>query len=268
MELANFSTIKFIQEGPIAKIILNRPDCLNAMNHQMGLEILEVLQHLKDDDKTRVVIITGNGKAFCSGGDIRAMTEYEKENPGETVADFFRKMTIYLHSAISEIRRLNQIVISGVNGPASGAGFSLALASDLVYAGQSAKFHQAYTKIGLVADGGSTYFLPRLVGFHKSMEFCLLADLIDAKEAKRLGIVNEIFSDQNLVDEVSKIAIRLSKGASQALGRTKALLNRSLVESLETQMENERQGIIASSQTPDFKEGVSAFLQKRPPKFE
>ena len=267
MDLSKLSTIKFSKEDRIGKIILNRPDRFNAMNHEMGLEILDLLEHLKDSDEVRVIIITGAGAAFCSGGDIKAMSNYEKDHPGETVSDFFKKMTIYLHSAISEIRRLNKIVIAAVNGPASGAGFSLALASDLVYAGSSAKFHQAYTKIGLVADGGSTYFLPRLVGFHKAAELCLLADLIDAQEAKRLGIVNDVFPDDRLMEEVEKVAKRIAQGASKAFARTKELLNRSLLESLETQMENERQGIIASSQTPDFREGIAAFLEKRPPKF-
>lgn len=258
----NYETIIFKKEDGIATITLNRPDRLNAITIQMAEELLDVIDDCHRDADVRAVVISGAGRAFCSGADIKS--DASTASPPEHIA----KITEILHRLILEIRNLKKPVIASIRGHASGAGFSLVMACDLAIASENAKFNLAFVKIGLVPDLGATYFLPRLAGAKKSNELFFTGDFIDAKEAENIGIVNKVVSDEDLERETMKLAARLAKGPTLAIGRTKALINEGFTNTLKTQMENERQNQIMSAGTEDYAEGVSAFLEKREPKFK
>lgn len=262
-----FETILWEVKDGVARITLNRPNQLNALNIPLCREVTSALEICRSDSAVRCVILTGTGRAFCSGGDVKQMLESTDRSAGEG-SRFLRELVFYLHGMMSAIRRLEKPVIAAVNGAASGAGFSLALACDLVVAAEGARFNQAYVKIGLSVDGGSSYFLPRHLGMKKAAELFFTGDMIDAPTALELGIVNRVVPAAELGSTVGELASRLAAGATRAMGRTKMLLNSSATESLETQMEIERQLIGQSALSEDFAEGIRAFAEKRTPRFK
>jgi 2-(1,2-epoxy-1,2-dihydrophenyl)acetyl-CoA isomerase len=241
-------------------ITLNRPKAYNALNRELAAQLLDALIRCDEDEAVRAVVITGKGSSFCSGGDIKQMMT-AAESDGHAGA-FLKTLTVNLHEAIATMAHMSKPVIMAVNGAAAGAGFSLAIAGDLVLAADNARFTVAYTAIGLAPDGSSTFTLPRLIGPKRAFELIYTNQVLSASEAKELGLVNQVFH------QVREFAIGIAKGPTAALGYAKKLLTLSAQSSLETQMEHERRAIAACGRTADFREGADAFFAKRPPKFQ
>ncbi len=258
-----YETILFSQEGAVATVALNRPEAMNAINLKMGEELVDCMERCVENPSVRAVILTGRGRAFFAGADLRQV----KDNLGDA-PNFLKQLIRYLHPAVSAIRSMPKPVICAVNGVAAGAGFSLALTCDIVIAAESSRFTMAYVNIGLNPDGSSTFFLPRLVGLQRASYLFLTGDLVDARKGMELGFVNQVVKDEELMSVTNTLATKLAAGPTLAMGRAKELINRSLTESLETQMEHENRAIAASAATEDFKEGVSAFLEKRQPDYK
>lgn len=252
-----------VKDG-VGWITLNRPDAFNALDLKMTGELCAVARSFATDPAIRTVVLTGAGKAFCGGGNVKEMAKFIDDG---SIVDFMQELTLRLHIFISEIVRMPKPVIAAVNGTAAGAGFSMSMACDLTLAAKSARFVMAYTNIALVPDGSSTYFLPRLVGCKKAMELILLNNVLSADDAAGLGIVNRVLPDESFAEEVEALAEKLAAGPTGAYGDVKFLLQRGISESLETQMENERQMIAKNAAGPDFREGVAAFVEKRAPRF-
>ncbi len=257
----DFENIAVEKGDGIGWIFLNRPDAFNALNLPMAKELYEAGHEMGTDSEVRVVVVSGRGKAFFAGGDVKDM----RASIGSE--KFLRDLAFYLHGFVSDIARMPKPVIAAVNGTAAGAGFSLAMACDLTLAAEGARFIMAYTGIGLVPDGGSTYFLPRLVGYKRAVELALLNRPLTAREAMELGLVNVVLPEEGFLERVGQSASDLAKGPSRAFGDCKRLLRLGMMESLETQMEHERRMIMTHSLDPEFAEGVSAFAEKRRPRF-
>lgn len=257
-----YSTLQFDVNANIARITLNRPDAANALNLDMSKELMQVALECSETPSIRAVIITGNGRMFCAGGDLKSFAAQ-----GEKLAYHLKEVTTYLHAAVSRFTRMDAPVIGAVNGTAAGAGMSLACSCDLVLAAESAKFTMAYTRAGLTPDGSSTYFLPRIVGLKRALELTMTNRLLTAQEAEQWGIVTKVVPDADLQVEVNALAAQLAAAATGALGATKRLLHNAWNDSLETQMELEAQAIALRAHTADGVEGIGAFLEKRAPKF-
>jgi len=247
----------------VATITLNRPDAFNALTLAFARELFSAVLEVGEDPGVRCVVITGAGKAFCGGGDVKEFTQSLPR-----IGVLLKELTTYIHGAVSRLVRAPKPVITAVNGVAAGGGFSLALAGDLVVAAESARFTMAYSRIGATPDGSSSYWLPRLVGVRRAAELFYTNRVLTAKEAMEWGIVTRVVPDAELSDSVRRLAGELAQGPTLALGRGKLLFHSSTTESLETQMELESQLIAASGHTEDFAEGVRAFVEKRPPAFK
>ena len=260
-----YGTIRVAKAESIATITLNRPETLNAFNPSMGEDLLNALQACGQDDGVRVVILGGEGRAFCAGGDVKEMAASLKE--GKAVR-FFQRLIPLLHPILVEMTRMPKPIIGRVHGFASGYGMSLALGCDLVVAGESTRFNMAYVFVGLAPDGGSSFFLPRLVGTKRALEMLFTGDTIDAREAERLGMVNRVVPDTELEQATLELARKLAQGPLLAMAEAKELVYRGLGETLERQLENEREAIVRSATTQDFGEGVSAFVEKQRPTFQ
>jgi 2-(1,2-epoxy-1,2-dihydrophenyl)acetyl-CoA isomerase len=247
----------------IATITLNRPDAFNAFNLALGREIFDAALEVDEDRGVRCVVITGAGKAFCAGGDVK---DFADNLP--RIGALVKELTTYLHGAVSRLVRSPKPVITAVNGVAAGGGFSLALSGDLVIAAESARFTMAYSKIAATPDGSSTYFLPRLIGVRRALELHYTNRVLTAGEALEWGLVNRVVPDAELKTAVQKLAAELAQGPTAAFGAGKLLFHQSTHESLETQMELEAQAIARSGYTEDFKNGVTAFANKKAPTFQ
>lgn len=258
-----YKNIVFTKSDGIAELMMNRPDVLNALGFEMLDEMVDAVVHCYRDEDVRALILTGTGPAFSAGGDVKAMHRILDDDPSV----FFRRLVLPLNGLISSLQRLPKPVVGAVNGVAAGAGFSCALACDYVLASDQARFVSAYTGIGISPDGGLTYWLPRLIGTKRAMELILTNRALDASAALEMGLVNRVVPPDQLMEEARREARALAQGPTQAFGRTKVLINFSGGESLETQMELERQTMAEVSGTGDFKEGVRAFVEKRAPVF-
>jgi 2-(1,2-epoxy-1,2-dihydrophenyl)acetyl-CoA isomerase len=259
-----YQTIAFNVEGSIAKIALNRPEALNAINVEMAQELTKVFEEIKTRDDVRAVILTGTGRAFCSGGDLKQMASVLDKDP----ANFFAAPLEIYNNLIISMRELPKPIIAAVNGLATGAGFNLALACDVRLAGEGARFSQAFIRVGLIPDCGGTFFLPRIVGWAKAMELMLTAELLDAEQAKQLGVVNIVVKDSELEASAGFFASQAADLPTLTVGRLKKLLNASHNSSLEEQLKLEAEMQIGCAGTEDFAEGVKAFVGKRAPKFK
>ncbi len=245
----------------ILKITFNRPQLLNALDMEMRAELKAVLGILSEDPGIRALILTGTGKAFCAGGDIRTMQVPMPDLAG-------RKRLKDLHVWLKTLINLEIPVIAAVNGIAAGAGCSLAMASDLIIATEESKFVLPFVKVGLIPDSGSLYFLPRLVGLPRAKELMFTGRAVAASEALALGLVNEVAPAGQLISRAEELARELARGAGKAIALTKRLLNLSLSSDLESILEFEALGQDICFGTEDFEEGAKAFLEKRKPVFK
>ena len=255
----SLETLEYEVADEVAILTLNRPQAYNALNLQLGRDLLEAAIEADEDRAVRCIVLTGSGQAFCAGGDVKDFAAN-----ADRIAVFIKQLTIYLHGAISRLARSPKPVLMAVNGAAAGAGMSLALAGDMVVAAESARFSLAYSRIGAAPDGSSTYYLPRLAGYRRAMDLYLTNRVLTAGEALGWGLVNRVHPDAQFQAEVAKLARELAQGPTFAIGRAKQLFLHSTEESLETQMELEAQAIAASSRTEDFRAGVDAFARKQP----
>lgn len=252
--------IKSRIESGIYRITLNRPEVYNSFNRTMALEMQDALDEAAEDDAVRCLIITGEGKAFCAGQDLKEAIDEEGPGLRKIVEEHFNPI-------IRKIRGIEKPVIAAVNGAAAGAGANIVLACDLAVAKESAYFLQAFSKIGLIPDSGGTFFLPRLVGLQRATALTMLAEKLPAKEAEKIGLIYKAVSDDVFEAEVNALAEQLASMPTRGLGLTKKAFNASLSNDLETQLDVEEQLQYTASQTHDYQEGVQAFLEKRKPKF-
>jgi 2-(1,2-epoxy-1,2-dihydrophenyl)acetyl-CoA isomerase len=254
-----WETILFTAADGVATLTLNRPDKLNALSDQLHLDIADALGMVETDPALRALIITGAGRGFCSGADL---SERLGRQGGTKDA-----LDRHYHPRLHRLRSLKKPVIAAVNGPAAGAGMSLALACDIVIAAQSATFIQAFTRIALVPDAGSTFFLPRLIGTARAKGLTLLAEPLGAAQAEAWGLIWKAVPDDKLMAEATALATKLAQGPTFALGLTKTAIDASLENDLDSQLALERDFQQAASNSQDFREGVTAFLEKRPARF-
>jgi 2-(1,2-epoxy-1,2-dihydrophenyl)acetyl-CoA isomerase len=266
-ELAQaYETVNLHRREGAAIIELNRPETMNAWNKQFGIDLLAAVQRCADDDEVRAVCITGAGRGFSSGADLRAMDNHDLTPDGKP--DVRKRLTEDYHPIIEGLRLMPKPVVAAVNGPAVGIGLSLALASDIIVAKESAYFLLAFVNIGLVPDGGSSLFVPERVGFTRAIEMALLGERVAAPQALEWGLINRVYSDDAFQAEVDALVDRLAAGPTRSYAGTKRQLNRWVFERMESQLELEAdiQQEMASSQ--DFVEGVLAFVQKRGAEFK
>ena len=249
-------------ENKIATLTLNRPEVFNSFNREMALLLQDELDACEKNPEVRAIVLTGSGKAFCAGQDLKEVTSPEL-NPG-----FKKILEEHYNPIISRIRNIEKPIIGAINGVAAGAGANIALACDVVVASENASFIQAFSKIGLVPDSAGTFFLPRLIGFQKASALMMLGDKVSAMEAEKLGMVYKVVTPENFMEEVNNIASILANMPTKALGLTKCLLNNSMQNSLEEQLNLESKLQIESAQSEDYAEGVDAFVNKRKPNFK
>lgn len=245
-------------EGPIARITLSRPEAGNAIDRDMAEALRDVAIACDDDSSVRCVVLSGQGRMFCVGGDVNGF-----RRAGDRLPSFVKEVTGSLHLAASRFARMEKPLVTVVNGPAAGAGFSLAIWGDIVLAAASATFTMAYSAIGLTPDGGASWLLPRLVGLRKAQEILLLNPRMTAGEARDCGLVTRVVPDQELGHAADEIARTLASSATSALGRARRLLLESATMQLETQLELESRAIADQSRGAEGREGIAAFLEKR-----
>lgn len=245
--------------GDVAEIRFNRPEALNTINSDFAESFLEAC---KEAQSARAVVICGNGRAFMAGGELAAF-----QCPPESMAASVQSLLQPVSQGVSLLSNSNAPVIAAIHGAVAGAGFSIAMAADLVIAADATKLTLAYAKIGATPDVSGTWYLPRLVGVRKALELTLLSDVIDGTEALNLGLINRLVPMDQLMTVVHEIAQRLASGPTRAFGLTRRLLSQSFNNTLEEQLEAELQAFQECSSTVDFREGVESFLKKRQPKF-
>lgn len=256
----DYENLVVARDGGVVRVELDSTSKMNALNRRMTEELVDLTAGLADGD-VRCLVLTGSDGVFCAGGDV---TGFE----GEAPAAGFRKGASQFHDAVLNLYRAETPVVTGVNGPAVGAGFSLALLGDLVVVADGAYFQFGYPRVGLTGDGGITYTLPRIVGLRAAKRIALLNEPIDPGEAVALGIANEVVPDGDLDDRLGELAGRVADGPTVALGRTLRLLDGSLGRSAPEQLAAETDGMAHAARTDDFREGVAAFAADREPEFE
>ena len=258
-----YETVDVNRDGAAVKIALNRPDRMNAWSDGLSRDLLAVLREVAADETVRAVMLTGNGRAFCSGADL-------KDGADDAVAgklETYTTLTRWYHPIVTTIREMPKPVLTAVNGPAAGAGLSLALAGDLVVAAESAYFMLAFVGIGLVPDGGASLFVPSRVGFARAAEMAMLGERVSAAKAVDWGLINSAWPDAEFAAKADALLARLAAGPTRSYAGSKRELNHWMYDRMAAHLELEAsiQGELAAS--ADFVEGVSAFLQKRPPEF-
>ena len=246
----------------VARITLNRPESLNSLDEQLLRELAAAADECAVDDRVRAVLLTGAGKAFCAGGDLKWALEYSGRPAGA-----FHALAGQFHLAILEIRRMPKPVIAAINGVAAGGGFSLALACDFRVIETSAVLRQAYTSSGLCIDGGGSFTLPRLVGYARALEIATFDEPISAARALAWGLVTKVVDDGQALNEAFAMAKQIAGGSLNSFAWTKKLITDSFNTSFETQIENERTALEACADHPDGREGLSAFTEKRKPNY-
>ena len=248
------------QDGGVMTITLNRPDVLNAVNDQLARELHDALRQASREAAVRALVLTGAGRGFCSGQDLRGQAAEDRSYREHLRATY--------NPVILLMRTIEKPVIAAVNGVAAGAGMSLALAADLRIASEKASFIEVFARVGLIPDSGSTYLLTRLVGLGKALELCYTADPVDAQEALRLGLVNRVVSHEELLPATMALAARLAAGPTRAYGLTKRAVTHGLHAPLDAALEYEAYLQDVAGHSVDHREGVAAFLEKRTPKYE
>jgi 2-(1,2-epoxy-1,2-dihydrophenyl)acetyl-CoA isomerase len=255
-----FETITVTQEGAVATLTLHRPDKLNAFTPVMHRELLEALAEFEQNDTIRAVVLTGSGRAFCAGQDLAAVTE------GDPI-DYAALLKEGYNPLVQALVHLTKPVVAAVNGVAAGAGASLVMACDLKIASDNAAFIQSFIHVGLIPDSGSTWFLPRQVGIAKAMELALFGDRISATEAERLGLINRVVAQEDLLPEAQAWALRLASLPTKAIAMTKRAFYDGLQSSIYEALDREATLQAAAGETEDHREGIAAFLEKRKAKF-
>lgn len=255
------STVALSIAGAIATVTLDRPDAGNSMNLRFGADLLDVARRIEADGAVRAVVLTGAGRHFCFGGDLRDMVD-----SGADITEHLRVLTTNLHGALVTFMRMDAPVIAAVNGTAAGAGLGLVLMADLAIAGAGSRFTTAYTGVALTPDGCNSFLLPRAVGYKRAMELLLTNRVLKADEALAWGIVNQVVEDDEVVAAATALAGRLASGPVGAFGSVKRLLGES-EPGLEEQLRRESATISGRGTTAEAREGIAAFLAKRPPQY-
>jgi len=261
--MSQYETIGFERTGEIARITLNRPTAANGIDHVLARELAQVAALCADDPALKVVTLTGSGRFFSAGGDLKAMAAQD----GGAGA-YVKGLALDLHEAVSSFARMDALLIVAVNGTAAGAGFSLAMAGDLVLAAESAAFTMAYTRAGLSPDGGASYYLPRLIGLRRTQELMLNNRTLTAAEALDWGLLHRVVPDAELAAAAQELAARFAAGPRHANANAKKLLLVSSDHTLEEQLTREAAFISEAADDGDGQEGISAFLGKRTPAFK
>ncbi|MAB47437.1 MAG: 2-(1,2-epoxy-1,2-dihydrophenyl)acetyl-CoA isomerase [Flavobacteriaceae bacterium] len=256
------SSIQSKIENNIAWLHLNRPEVFNSFNREMALKLQSVLDDCENNQEVRAIVLTGNGKAFCAGQDLKEVTSPEL-NPG-----FKKILEEHYNPIITRIRSIKKPIIGAINGVAAGAGANIALACDIVVAHEKVSFIQAFSLIGLIPDSAGTFFLPRLIGFQKASALAMLGDKVSADDAEKMGMIYKVLPLESFEEEVNKLALKLANMPTLALGKIKEAFNQSLTNNLEDQLALESKLQIEAAQTEDYEEGVSAFVEKRKPTFK
>ena len=259
----NYETIIFEVKEQVAFITFNRPEAFNGLNLAVGKELMHAAIYCDESPAIRAVVLTGAGKAFSAGGDLKFFAGY-----GDQLSVVLKEMTVYCHAAASRLIRMDKPLITAVNGAAAGMGMSFAISGDIIIAAESASFTAAYTAAGLAPDGAMTYLLPRMIGLSRARELMLTNRRLKAQEALEWGIVNKVVPDGDLLKEAEALAKSFANGPTRSFGKVKKLLNESFSSTLETQMEQEARGIAEMARTIDGIEGVNAFVGKRRPIFK
>lgn len=257
------------REGAVSWIRLNRPAVLNALDEPTAAALLDACRSVADEGTdeggqgpTRVLVIAGNGRGFMAGGDVGRFNDDPTAAPAVAGA-----IIAHLHEAVRILDRLDVPVLASVHGPVAGAGMSLATAADLCIAADDAKFTMAYARIGATPDGSGSFHLPRLVGLRRAMELAMLSEVIDAAEALRIGLVNRVVPAADLAAETAKLAERLAAGPTLAYAGIRHLMRQSFTQTLDGQLDAERDRFLSTAETADFREGIAAFTAKRRPDF-
>ena len=259
--MSNNSILLKIEQN-VAYITLNRPEVFNSFNREMALQLQSILDDCESNNAVRAIVLSGNGKAFCAGQDLKEVTDPDL-NPG-----FKKILEEHYNPIITRIRSIKKPIIGAINGVAAGAGANIALACDIVVAHEKVSFIQAFSLIGLVPDSAGTFFLPRLIGFQKALALAILGDKVSAEEAERLGMIYKMIPLESFEDEVGKLALKLANMPTKALGMIKELFNQSMTNDLESQLALESKFQIEAAQSEDYREGVAAFIEKRKPNFK
>jgi len=252
-----YKCLIYSTEDNVATIFLNRPESMNAVNLELATELTDCLARCANDEEVRAVILTGEGNGFCAGADVN----YMQKTPSRAYA--MRTIIMRFHAAISSVHHMPKPVIAAVNGAATGGGFGLALASDIVIAAEGTRFGTAYLAMGLSGDSGISFFLSRAFGIHRAKRLLFTSEMLDATAAKEIGFVSQIVKREELMVEARKVATKLAHGPTLAIARAKELLNSGLTQGLETQLEYESDGMIFTARTEDFEEAANAFFEKR-----
>jgi 2-(1,2-epoxy-1,2-dihydrophenyl)acetyl-CoA isomerase len=257
-----FEQIRLDVAHGVATVTLNRPQQLNSFTAQMHAELRQALASIREDDAIRVVVLTGAGRAFCAGQDLR-----ERRRSGDEKPDLGASLETNYHPLVLALRSLEKPVIGAINGVAAGAGASIALACDIVIAAESARFIQAFSKLGLVPDAGGTFFLTRNIGAPRAMGLALLGDPLPARQAQEWGLIWRCVEDDALMPAVAELGARLASGPSRGYARTKQAIYAAEQQALEQQLATESAYQRELGRTKDYAEGVAAFAEKRQPRF-
>lgn len=249
-------------ENKIATISLNRPEVFNSFNREMAFLLHDTLDACEKNEDVRAIVLTGSGKAFCAGQDLKEVTDPEL-NPG-----FKKILEEHYNPIITRIRNIKKPIIGAVNGVAAGAGANIALACDVVVAHEKVSFIQAFSLIGLVPDSAGTFFLPRLIGFQKALALAMLGDKISAEEADKMGMIYKCVPTEEFEETITMLAVKMANMPTKALGLIKELFNMSMTNDLESQLALESKLQIEAAQSNDYAEGVAAFIEKRKPNFK
>jgi 2-(1,2-epoxy-1,2-dihydrophenyl)acetyl-CoA isomerase len=256
-----YDTIKLARDQSLATLTLNAPDKLNAVSRKMIAEIKQAWEEIGADTSVRAVLLTGSGRGFCAGADLSDPDRKNDADSGSALDKFFNPV-------IRTMRALPKPIVAAVNGVAAGVGMSFAMAADITIAAKSASFLQAFARIGLLPDGGSTWFLPRLVGEQRARALAMLAPQISAEQAKQWGLIWDVVDDAALMPTATELARRLANGPTQSLARIKDAMNQAAKNDLSQQLDLERDFQRELGRTEDFREGVTAFLAKRKAEFK
>lgn len=257
------TAVLLTRDGAVAHVVLNRPDAGNAIDPALADELSEAADEVSSDPSVRCVVLTGSGRLFCAGGDVGRMAA-----AGENAPTFLHDLASSLHGAIKTLATMAKPLVVAVNGPAAGAGLSLALLGDVVLAAKSAHFTAAYTGIGLTPDGGMSWLLPRVVGLRRAQAMILTNERIGAEEAERLNLVTRVVEDDDLAAETGKLADRLVAAPTAAIGAARGLLLEGAISSLTDHLDREADTIAAAGAHSESREGVAAFLTRRRPDYQ